>query len=294
MACKALVCIATRASYAPEPWSLPVPPLFADLAGSVGRDEGIEAEAGERSGVGERRSEMTIREHAEELGYVQNCRGCGQKTDTGWCGCAAGEPDQFAFDQNVILDYLKDLGWKAQKNEDGRVGVTNQDRDLQVTFYYSGKPKRPAGWILGEFTDSDLHGVAAGRYANRDEGDTLEELKRALQLYALDQAEKADQKAAEESDDPDVLHDAIQGLRQDLARARQREQKMAEALKQIQVLCRAEVPGKFSYACRVGVISSITTMGERTKESDEDLLKTIRKWATATDEEMAAGAARWI
>jgi len=34
---------------------------------------------------------MTNRDEAEERGYTKPCRGCGQITDTGWCGCQAGE-----------------------------------------------------------------------------------------------------------------------------------------------------------------------------------------------------------
>jgi hypothetical protein len=33
------------------------------------------------------------REDAEDHGYVWPCRGCGQITDTGWCGCQAGQPE---------------------------------------------------------------------------------------------------------------------------------------------------------------------------------------------------------
>lgn len=38
---------------------------------------------------------MSIRDHAEDLGYIHNCRGCGQKSDTPWCGCLEGAPEDF-------------------------------------------------------------------------------------------------------------------------------------------------------------------------------------------------------
>ena len=44
----------------------------------------------------------SIREIGEELGYTQHCRGCGQLTDTGWCGCAAGETEEHRNTQAEI------------------------------------------------------------------------------------------------------------------------------------------------------------------------------------------------
>ena len=64
---------------------------------------------------------MTIREHAEELGYTQHCRGCGQMTDTGWCGCAAGAPPEEP-DERQALDSLSsqldELSSTAQDTKD--------------------------------------------------------------------------------------------------------------------------------------------------------------------------------
>ena len=40
------------------------------------------------------RKGKTLAEIGEELGYTYNCRGCGQKSDTPWCGCDAGAPEE--------------------------------------------------------------------------------------------------------------------------------------------------------------------------------------------------------
>jgi hypothetical protein len=40
------------------------------------------------------RDRKTLKEIGEELGYTHNCRGCGKKSDTPWCGCDAGAPER--------------------------------------------------------------------------------------------------------------------------------------------------------------------------------------------------------
>jgi hypothetical protein len=40
------------------------------------------------------RKGKTPREIGEELGYTYNCHGCGQKSDTPWCGCLEGKPEE--------------------------------------------------------------------------------------------------------------------------------------------------------------------------------------------------------
>ena len=47
------------------------------------------------------------REAAEQLGYTYRCRGCGRLTDTGWCGCAAGEPDDEPEEDGEAWDVEK-------------------------------------------------------------------------------------------------------------------------------------------------------------------------------------------
>ena len=66
-------------------------------------------------------SRESIRERAEELGYTYNCRGCGQKSDTPWCGCAAGapedpEPEPIDPERLKVIEGLRQLADLVEEN----------------------------------------------------------------------------------------------------------------------------------------------------------------------------------
>lgn len=82
-------------------------------------------------------------------------------------------------DENrVVAQHLINKDWTRGINLGGEVEYTSPDYEYQVLF--SG-----GFWVLGKFTDSDLHGVATGRYATVAEGLVLEELVTELAKFGL-------------------------------------------------------------------------------------------------------------
>jgi hypothetical protein len=73
----------------------------------------------------------------------------------------------------LLWKHLESLGWRREQNYGGETEISSPDREHQVTF-------DSGGWTLGKFTDSDIGGVAVGRYRTIEEGETLDELKSAL------------------------------------------------------------------------------------------------------------------
>ena len=74
----------------------------------------------------------------------------------------------------AIIEHLVGLGWKREVNYGGQVELYRPDYERCVTFYGNKY------WELGRFTDSDIDGVARGRYESVTEGETLEELIQEL------------------------------------------------------------------------------------------------------------------
>lgn len=72
-----------------------------------------------------------------------------------------------------VIAFLKALGWKRDVNYEGQVSWIGPDSERAVVI--SGD-----WWELRHFTDSDIDGVAVGRYVPDEEGQTLSELKLAL------------------------------------------------------------------------------------------------------------------
>lgn len=72
-----------------------------------------------------------------------------------------------------VITFLKSLGWKRDVNYGGQVSWISPDSERAVCI--SG-----SWWELRHFTDSDIDGVAVGRYVSDEEGETLAELKLAL------------------------------------------------------------------------------------------------------------------
>ena len=82
---------------------------------------------------------------------------------------------------DAIETYLKDRGWRRQVNLGGESEFTGYVDMLQVQL------SRRGWWALGKFTDSDIETewglMAVGRYETLEEGENLDELKRALQNF---------------------------------------------------------------------------------------------------------------
>ena len=76
-------------------------------------------------------------------------------------------------ERQAIIKELLNRGWQLPWYDEGVPELTTSDYERQVTF--SG-----TGWILGRFTDSDVNGVAVGRYETVEEGEGLEDLLQAI------------------------------------------------------------------------------------------------------------------
>lgn len=85
---------------------------------------------------------------------------------------------------------LEAQGWKAEKNYGGQWEVTSPDHELQITF--NGGDDGPAWWHLGTFTDSDVDGVATGRYVSFAEGTGFGRLMGAIREAQRPKAAKVE------------------------------------------------------------------------------------------------------
>lgn len=73
-----------------------------------------------------------------------------------------------------IERFLTVRGWKRDVNPLGEIEFTKGRDEWQVQISKDG------WWALGKFTDSDIDGVATGRYQTVSEGETLAELEKEL------------------------------------------------------------------------------------------------------------------
>lgn len=74
-----------------------------------------------------------------------------------------------------ILDLLRDLGWQEGTSYGNERYFLSWDGEYSVDLI-----SHLGWWTLGKFTDSDIDGVAVGRYRHLEDGGTLEELQAAL------------------------------------------------------------------------------------------------------------------
>jgi hypothetical protein len=86
---------------------------------------------------------------------------------------SAKEKKAMIYDPQSIADYMANLGWKRNRDYAGGLHFGRPDGDYSVSV-------DDCGWTLGRFTDSDIDGVAVGRYQTIEDGETVLELMEAL------------------------------------------------------------------------------------------------------------------
>jgi len=89
-------------------------------------------------------SRESIRERAEELGYTHNCRGCGQKSDTPWCGCDAGapedpEPEPIDPERLKAIDGLRQLADLIEENPEMAVPYEGVSSSSNLLMFADNK-----------------------------------------------------------------------------------------------------------------------------------------------------------
>lgn len=77
------------------------------------------------------------------------------------------------IEAHAVTEHLKSIGWRLEVNYGGEVSYIRPDSEYCVEM-------NDGWWTIGRFTDSDIDGVARGRYQGIEEGQTVQELRMAL------------------------------------------------------------------------------------------------------------------